>query len=187
MVCSAAKKREGVRAWRAIPQFKNIMHRKGAQDARRAKQFTKIIRELTVAAREGLPDPDANPRLRTAVAAARTANMPRNTMERAIKRGAGEGGGDAFTSVRYEGYGPGGVAMMVETLTGNRNRTASAVRTAFTKYGGNLGETNRGFVPCSGRPARSTTRPALRAPTRCWRRPWKQAPRTASRRPAGMT
>ena len=123
-------------------QFKNIMYRKGAQDARRARQFTKIIRELTVAAREGLPDPDSNPRLRTAITAAKTANMPRDTMERAIKRGGGEGGGEAFSAVRYEGYGPGGVAMIVETLTDNRNRTASAVRTAFTKYGGSLGETN---------------------------------------------
>ena len=123
-------------------QFKNIMYRKGAQDARRAKVFTKLIRELTVAARQGLPDADANPPLRTAVTAARAANVPRDTMERAIKRGAGETGGEAFEQVRYEGYGPGGVAMIVDTLTDNRNRTAAAVRSAFTKYGGTLGETN---------------------------------------------
>ena len=121
-------------------QFKNIMHRKGAQDAKRAKIFTKHIRELTVAARMGLPDADMNPRLRTAIAAAKAVNMPKDTMERAIKRGAG--GDDAdYQEVRYEGYGPGGVALIVETLTDNRNRTASEVRSAFAKHGGNLGET----------------------------------------------
>ena len=121
-------------------QFKNIMHRKGAQDAKRAKVFTKLIRELTVAARAGLPDPEKNPRLRAAVAAARSANMPKDTMERAIKRGGGEAGDSSYQEVRYEGYGPGGVAMIVETLTDNRNRTAAALRTAFAKHGGNLGE-----------------------------------------------
>ena len=121
-------------------QFKNIMHRKGAQDAKRAKIFTKHIRELTVAARMGLPDADMNPRLRTAIAAAKAVNMPKDTMERAIKRGAG--GYDAdYQEVRYEGYGPGGVALIVETLTDNRNRTASEIRSAFAKHGGNLGET----------------------------------------------
>src|SRR5438445_11751828 len=123
-------------------QFKNIMHRKGAQDKKRAKIFTKIIRELTTAARSGLPDPAANPRLRAAVVAARAANMPKDTVDRAIKRGAGGDDGDAFEEVRYEGYGPGGVAIIVEALTDNRNRTASDVRAAFTKSGGNLGETN---------------------------------------------
>jgi YebC/PmpR family DNA-binding regulatory protein len=123
-------------------QFKNIMYRKGAQDAKRAKVFTKIIRELTSAARAGLPDPDANPRLRAALTAARTANMPKDTIERAIKRGAGGGDDANFESIRYEGYGPGGVAIIVEALTDNRNRTVSDVRTAFSKYGGNLGETN---------------------------------------------
>jgi YebC/PmpR family DNA-binding regulatory protein len=123
-------------------QFKNIMHRKGAQDKKRAKVFTKIIRELTTAARTGLPDPAANPRLRAAVVAARAANMPKDTVDRAIKRGAGGDDGDAFEEVRYEGYGPGGVAIIVEALTDNRNRTASDVRAAFTKSGGNLGETN---------------------------------------------
>jgi YebC/PmpR family DNA-binding regulatory protein len=123
-------------------QFKNIMYRKGAQDKKRAKVFTKIIRELTTAARTGLPDPAANPRLRAAVLAARQANMPKDTVERAIKRGAGGGADDAYEEVRYEGYGPGGVAVIVEALTDNRNRTASEVRAAFTKSGGALGETN---------------------------------------------
>ena len=123
-------------------QFKNIMHRKGAQDKRRAKVFTKLIRELTTAARSGLPDPAANPRLRAAVIAARGANMPKDTVDRAIKRGAGGAEADNFEEMRYEGYGPGGVAVIVESLTDNRNRTASEVRAAFTKAGGNLGETN---------------------------------------------
>jgi YebC/PmpR family DNA-binding regulatory protein len=123
-------------------QFKNIMHRKGAQDAKRAKVFAKLIRELTVAARSGQPDPATNPRLRTAVAAAKAANLPKDTMDRAIKRGAGETDGESFEEIRYEGYGPGGVAVIVEALTDNRNRTASEVRSAFTKNGGSLGETN---------------------------------------------
>lgn len=123
-------------------QFKNIMHRKGAQDAKRARAFTKLIRELTVAAKSGLPDPNANPRLRAAIQAARAANMPRDTMDRAIKRGTGGGDDANYDEVRYEGYGPGGVAIIVEALTDNRNRTAGEVRTAFTKLGGTLGETN---------------------------------------------
>ncbi len=128
-------------------QFKNIMYRKGAQDKKRAKVFTKIIRELTTAARSGLADPAANPRLRAAVVAARQANMPKDTVERAIKRGAGGEGADAYDEVRYEGYGPGGVAVIVEALTDNRNRTASDVRAAFTKAGGALGETGSvGFM-----------------------------------------
>lgn len=122
-------------------QFKNIMYRKGAQDAKRAKVFTKIIRELTTSARIN-PDPEANPRLRQAIIAARGANMPKDTMERAIKRGAGGEDNTDYAEVRYEGYGPGGVAVIVEALTDNRNRTAGEVRAAFTKYGGNLGETN---------------------------------------------
>jgi YebC/PmpR family DNA-binding regulatory protein len=121
-------------------QFKNIMYRKGAQDAKRGKVFTKLIRELTVAARSGLPDPEANPRLRTAITAARAANMPKETMERAIRRGAGEDGGESYEEVRYEGYGPCGVAVIIEALTDNRNRTASEVRAAFSKHGGSLGE-----------------------------------------------
>jgi YebC/PmpR family DNA-binding regulatory protein len=122
-------------------QFKNIMYRKGAQDAKRAKVFTKIIRELTTSARIS-PDPESNARLRQAIIAARAANMPKDTMERAIKRGAGGEDTTDYVEVRYEGYGPGGVAVIVEALTDNRNRTAGEVRAAFTKYGGNLGETN---------------------------------------------
>src|SRR5579862_1169821 len=123
-------------------QFKNIMHRKGAQDKKRAKVFTKLIRELTTAARTGMPDPASNPRLRAAVTAARQSNMPRDTIDRAIKRGAGGEDGESYEEIRYEGYGPGGVALIVEALTDNRNRTAGEVRTAFTKAGGTLGETN---------------------------------------------
>jgi len=123
-------------------QFKNIMYRKGAQDAKRAKVFTKIIRELTVAAKSGQADPAANPRLRAAIIAARQANMSRDTMERAVKRGAGGEDSTAYDEVRYEGYGPGGIAVIVEALTDNRNRTASEVRTLFAKAGGNMGETN---------------------------------------------
>ena len=123
-------------------QFKNIMHRKGAQDAKRARQFAKLIREITVSARQGLPDPAFNPRLRAAMAASREANMPRDTIERAVKKATGAGGGDDYVEVRYEGYGPAGVAVIVEALTDNRNRTASDVRSAFNKYGGAMGETN---------------------------------------------
>jgi len=121
-------------------QFKNIMHRKGAQDAKRARAFAKMIREITVSAREGLPDMAFNPRLRSAVMAARAANMPRDTIERAIKKASGAGAGDDYVEIRYEGYGPGGVAVIVEALTDNRNRTAPALRTAFNKYGGAMGE-----------------------------------------------
>jgi YebC/PmpR family DNA-binding regulatory protein len=121
-------------------QFKNIMHRKGRQDARRAREFTRLIREVQVAARSGLPDPASNPRLRAALQAARAANVPKDNIERAIRRGSG-GDDEAFEEVRYEGYGPGGVAVIVETLTDNRNRTAAEIRAAFSKLGGSLGET----------------------------------------------
>ncbi len=123
-------------------QFKNIMHRKGAQDARRARAFAKLIREITVSAKQGLPDPAANPRLRAAVQAARVANMPRDTVERAIKRASQAGAGEEYAEVRYEGYGPAGVAIIVEALTDNRNRTAGDMRSTFAKNGGALGETN---------------------------------------------
>ena len=123
-------------------QFKNIMHRKGAQDAKRARQFAKLIRKITVSARQGMPDPAFNPRLRAAMAAAREANMPRDTIERAVKKATGGAGGEDYAEVRYEGYGPNGVAVIVEALTDNRNRTASDVRSAFSKHGGSLGETN---------------------------------------------
>lgn len=124
-------------------QFKNIMHRKGAQDAKRSKIFNKLAREITVAAKAGLPDPAANPRLRAAILAGRAQNMPRDRIDRAIKQGTPGGGDDAnYEEIRYEGYGPGGTALIVEALTDNRNRTASEVRSAFTKHGGSLGETN---------------------------------------------
>ncbi|WP_408873841.1 YebC/PmpR family DNA-binding transcriptional regulator [Gluconobacter roseus] len=123
-------------------QFKNIMHRKGAQDAKRAKQFAKVLREITVATRSGLPDPASNPRLRAAISMAREVNMPKDNVERAIKKASGAAGGDDYVEVRYEGYGPAGVALIVEGLTDNRNRTAGEVRAAFSKHGGSLGETN---------------------------------------------
>jgi len=122
-------------------KFKNIMHRKGAQDAKRAKVFAKLGREIMVAARQG-GDPAANFRLRTAVLAARAQSMPKDTIERAIKKGSGEAGGAAFEEIRYEGFGPGGVAIIVDALTDNRNRTASDIRSIFGKNGGNLGQTN---------------------------------------------
>jgi YebC/PmpR family DNA-binding regulatory protein len=123
-------------------QFKNIMHRKGRQDAVKAKIFTKLIREITTAARLGAADPNANPRLRAAVISARENNMTRDTIDRAIKRGAGNDADANYDEMRYEGYGPGGVAVIVEALTNNRNRTAGEVRSAFSKHSGNLGETN---------------------------------------------
>ena len=123
-------------------QFKNIMHRKGRQDAQRAKIFTKLIREITTAARLGAADPNANPRLRAAMIAAREANMTRDTIDRAIKRGSASDADANYDEVRYEGYGPGGVALIVEALTNNRNRTAGEVRSIFAKHGGNLGESN---------------------------------------------
>ena len=122
-------------------QFKNIMHRKGAQDAKRAKLFTKLIRDITVSARAN-PDVNANTKLRAVIAAAREVNMPRDTIERAIKRGSGGEDGANYEDVRYEGYGPGGVAIIIEALTDNRNRTAGEVRTIFSKHNGTFGETN---------------------------------------------
>lgn len=122
-------------------QFKNIMYRKGAQDAKRSKIFTKLIKEINVAARSGLPDPDMNPRLRAAIQAARAQNMPKDNIDRAVKR-ATQGDDDAnYEEMRYEGFGPGGVGVIVDALTDNRNRTASEVRAAFNKHGGNMGET----------------------------------------------
>src|SRR6201984_512128 len=121
-------------------QFKNIMHRKGRQDAVRCKLFRKLPREIPVAAKLGLADPDMNPRLRAAILAARAENMPKDNVERAIKKAQG-GDAESYDEVRYEGYGPGGVAIIVEALTDNRNRTASDVRSVFSKSGGNLAET----------------------------------------------
>ena len=122
-------------------QFKNIMHRKGKQDKMRAKLFSKLAREITVAAKAGTPDPAMNAKLRLAIINARAENMPKDNIERAIKKGAGLDT-ENYDEVRYEGYGPGGVAVIVETLTDNRNRTAPAVRSYFTKAGGALGESN---------------------------------------------
>ena len=123
-------------------QFKNIMYRKGAQDAKRAKEFTKLAREITVSAKLGQPDPAMNPRLRAAIAAARKASMPKDNIDRAIKKATGGDGADDYAEMRYEGYATGGVAVIVEALTDNRNRTASEVRSLFNKHGGSLGETN---------------------------------------------
>ena len=120
-------------------KWANIQHRKGAQDKKRGKLFTKLIREITVAAKMGGSDLDANPRLRLAVDKAKAQSMPKDNIERAIKRGAGETDGADYQEIRYEGYGPGGTAVMVDCLTDNRNRTVAEVRHAFTKFGGNLG------------------------------------------------
>ena len=122
-------------------QFKNIMYRKGAQDKKRASLFAKLGRELTVAARSAGPDPDGNPRLRAAIATARAANMPKDNLTRAIKRGSGNDADANYEEIRYEGYGKGGVAIIVETLTENRNRTASEIRSAFSRHGGTMAET----------------------------------------------
>lgn len=121
-------------------QFKNIMHRKGAQDRKKAKIFSKLAREITVAAKAGTPDPTMNSKLRLAILAARAQNMPKDNIERAIKKSQ-EAGGENYEEVRYEGFGTGGIGVIVEALTDNRNRTASEVRSTFTKHGGNLGET----------------------------------------------
>jgi YebC/PmpR family DNA-binding regulatory protein len=121
-------------------QFKNIMHRKGRQDAAKSKLFGKLAREITVSARMGLPDPAMNPRLRAAIIAARAENMPKDNIERAIKKATGSDA-ESYDEIRYEGYGPGGVAVIVEVLTDNRNRTAGEVRATFTKSGGHLAET----------------------------------------------
>ena len=119
-------------------KFKNIMHRKGAQDKKRSAMFSKLSREITVAAKMGAPDPDMNPRLRLAINNAKAQSMPKDNIQRAIDK-ASKGDGENYEEVRYEGYGPGGVALIVEALTDNRNRTATNVRTAFSKNGGNLG------------------------------------------------
>jgi YebC/PmpR family DNA-binding regulatory protein len=121
-------------------KFKNIMHRKGRADSARSKLFSKLAREITVAAKAGLPDPTMNSRLRLAVANARAESMPKDVIERAIKKGAG-GDAESYDEIRYEGFGPGGVGVIVEVLTDNRNRAASNVRSIFGKHGGNLGET----------------------------------------------
>ena len=159
-------------------QFKNIMHRKGRQDKVRSKLFGKLAREITTAAKLGLPDPAFNPRLRAAIIAARAENMTKDVIERAIKKAQG-GDAENYEEMRYEGYGPGGVAVIVEVLTDNRNRTAGDVRATFTKSGGNLAETGAvsfmfdhvGVIEYDAR---------RRAPTPCWRPRSTPAPRTWS-------
>src|SRR5688572_24431021 len=141
-------------------KFKNIMYRKGAQDKKRSAMFSKLSRELTVAARNGLPDPDANPRLRAAVLAAKAQSMPKDNIQRAIEKASG-GDAENYEELRYEGFGPGGVSLIVEALTDNRNRTATNVRTIFSKNGGNLGAS--GSVRSSARP-RAPGSPGARRP-----------------------
>ena len=121
-------------------QFKNIMYRKGAQDAKKAKVFAKLARDITIAAKSGMPEPDKNPRLRLAIAAARAESMPKDNIERAIAKASQTAGGDDYVATRYEGFGPGKVAVIVECMTDNKNRTASNVRTVFGKRGGAMGE-----------------------------------------------
>ena len=123
-------------------KWHTIKHKKGAADAKRGKLFTRLIKELTIAARHGGGDPDTNPRLRTVIADAKAANMPAENIKRAIRRGTGEEEGVTYEEVTYEGYGPGGVAVLVDTLTDNKNRTVGEMRHVFTKWGGNLGEAN---------------------------------------------
>jgi YebC/PmpR family DNA-binding regulatory protein len=123
-------------------KWHTIKHKKGAADAKRGKIFTRIIKELTIAARNGGGDVDMNPRLRTIVAEAKSVNMPADNIKRAIRRGTGEEEGLIYDEIMYEGYGPGGVAVLVDTITDNRNRTVSEIRHIFGKYGGNLGEAN---------------------------------------------
>ena len=122
-------------------KFKNIMHRKGAQDKKRAKIFSRLGREISVSVKEGGPDPEKNIRLRSAIASAKSLNMPKDNIERAIKKGEGNDPDNNYEEVRYEGYGPQGVAIIVEAMTNNKNRTAAEIRSCFSKYGGNLGET----------------------------------------------
>jgi YebC/PmpR family DNA-binding regulatory protein len=121
-------------------KFKNIQHRKGAQDKKRAKVFTKAVKEIIVAAKSGQPDPNFNPRLRTALIAARAVNLPKDRVEKALAQATSAGSGDNYDEIRYEGYAPGGIAIIVEALTDNRNRTAGEVRSTFNKHGGNMGE-----------------------------------------------
>ena len=128
-------------------QFANIKHRKGAQDAKRAKKFTKLIREIIVAAKQGLPDPEFNPRLRSAIIAAKKENLPKDRIDSAIKSASGNTQNDDYEEVVYEGYGPGNIALMIQTLTNNRNRTAAELRHALSKHGGKLGESGSvGFL-----------------------------------------
>jgi YebC/PmpR family DNA-binding regulatory protein len=151
------------------------MHRKGRQDKARSKLFGKLAREITVSAKLGLPDPAFNPRLRAAILAARAENMPKDNIDRAIKKSQGADT-ESYDEIRYEGYGPGGVAIIVEALTDNRNRTAGEVRAIFSKNGGNLAETGA-VLSCSPMSESSNSMRKLRAPTPCWKRRSMPAPR----------
>ena len=158
-------------------QFKNIMHRKGRQDKVRSKLFGKLAREITVSAKLGLPDPAFNPRLRAAILAARAENMPKDNIERAIKKASGNDT-ENYDEIRYEGYGPGGVAVIVEALTDNHNRTAGEVRAIFTKNGGNLADDRRGLVHVQSCRCRRVRRQGRQRRRRCWTRRSRPAPRT---------
>ena len=160
-------------------QFKNIMHKKGKQDAIRSKLFSKLAREITVAAKLGLPDPAMNARLRAAVLAARAENMPKDNIERAIKKASGADA-ENYDEVRYEGYAPGGVAVIVEALTDNRNRTAGEVRSYFTKAGGTLAETGAVSFMFDHVGAHRISTPKSRAKMPCSRRRSMPAPKMSS-------
>ena len=147
-------------------KFKNIQFRKGAQDKKRSKIFSKLSRDITLAAKQGLPDPAANARLRLAIINARAESMPKDNIDRAIKKAMG-GETDNYEDIRYEGFGPGGVGLIVEVLTDNRNRAAANVRTVFGKNGGNMGEARSSIPPLSARKTRSWKPPSRPAP-RMW-------------------
>ena len=156
-------------------KWANIQHRKGRQDAARSKLFSKLSKEITVAARMGDPDPEKNPRLRLAVKEAKANSMPKDNIDRAIKKASG-GDAENYEEIRYEGYGPNGVAIIVEAMTDNRNRTASNIRSTFSKRGGNLGETGS-VAFCSTARGRSSIRRAPARRRRCWRRRSRPGPR----------
>ena len=157
-------------------QFKNIMHRKGKQDKVRSKVFGKLAREITVSAKLGLPDPAFNPRLRAAILAARAENMPKDNIDRAIKKASGSDT-ENYDEIRYEGYGPGGVAVIVEALTDNHNRTAGEVRATFTKTAATRAPPAR-YRSCSIMSALLNTTPRPRAPMPCWTPPSRPGPMT---------
>ena len=159
-------------------KWANIQHRKKAQDAKRGKLFTRLIKEIVVAAKAGGSDLDANPSLRAAVDKAKSQSVPKDPIERAIKRGAGELDGSDFEEIRYEGYGPAGVAVIVDCLSDNRNRTVADVRHAFTKAGGNLGQSGS-VATCSPASACCCIRPSMKR-TRSWRPRSKPAPKMSS-------
>jgi transcriptional/translational regulatory protein YebC/TACO1 len=164
---------------------KNVMHRKAAQGAKKAQAFGKLIREITVSAKIGLPDPAANPRLRAAVKAALTANMTRDTIDRAIKRAVTAGQGEDYEEVRYEGYGPHGIAIIAEALTDNRNRTGGDLRSMFAKNGGALGRRTRSPSNSNGRACCATSQISPRAMP-CWKPRLKPAPRMWKAPKTGM-